>query len=135
MSQETLLYYAQNPTNKRALEAFDVEHSESNRLCGDSMRVYLRFSEDKKTFAEFGFTGDTALVTTACASALGEAIIGENIESIFDWDQQRIEQLIESEISVRRKRASVLALLAIRNAVHIYRGDGITEDFSDVLPE
>lgn len=38
-------------------------------------------------------------------------------------------------VSPRRQRAQVLALLATRNAAHIYLGDGRKDDFSDVLTD
>jgi len=37
--------------------------------------------------------------------------------------------MIESEVSPRRRRASVFALLATRNAIHKYLLDGKHDDF------
>jgi hypothetical protein len=40
--------------------------------------------------------------------------------------------MIEMEVSPRRRRASVFALLATRNAVHLYLKDGKEDSFEDV---
>ncbi len=37
------------------------------------------------------------------------------------------------EVSPRRKRAAVIALLAVRNAIHKYRGEDQEDDFDDLL--
>ena len=42
--------------------------------------------------------------------------------------------LIWEEVSDRRKKASVLALLTTRNAIHEYLKDWIKDDFEDVIP-
>lgn len=37
------------------------------------------------------------------------------------------------EVSPRRKRAAIIALLAVRNAIHKYRGEEQEDDFDDLL--
>lgn len=39
------------------------------------------------------------------------------------------------EVSPRRKRAAVIALLGVRNAIHTYRNDGVEEDFDELLDD
>ena len=36
-------------------------------------------------------------------------------------------------VSHRRRRSSVSALLAVRNAIHKYLGDGLQDDYNDVM--
>jgi hypothetical protein len=38
-------------------------------------------------------------------------------------------------VSSRRKRASVIAILAARNAVHNYLNDGQRDEFDDLIKE
>jgi hypothetical protein len=49
-------------------------------------------------------------------------------------DYNYLVEIIEDEVSERRKKASVLALLATRNAIHKYLKDGVEDDFDDVIP-
>ena len=51
------------------------------------------------------------------------------------WNQDTIIASTGIEVSPRRKRAQVLALLATRNALHTYLNDGKKDDFSDVLTD
>ena len=64
---------------------------------------------------------------------MGEAIVGMGLDDILVMRYEDIRALIGFEVSPRRKQASVLGLLAVRNAIHKYRVDGVTDDFSDVM--
>lgn len=129
---ETFLAYAKNPPNKYVMEDVTVRHFEENRSCGDSMEIFMKISDDNHIL-DASFEGNTAIVTTACASILAESIVGMNIRELFEMDSDTIHEMVGVEISPRRKQASVLGLIAFRNAAHEYLGDGITDDFSDVM--
>ena len=129
---ETLLAYAKNPPNKNILEHPSVVHHEENRTCWDSLDVYLKISETG-IVEDFGFQGDTAIVTTAAVAMFGESIIWWSIDAILALREDYIKNTLWLEVTTRRKKASVLGLLATRNAIHVYRADGVTDDFSDVL--
>ncbi len=129
---EIFLEYAKNPPNKGILEGATIQYFEENRNCGDALEVFLKLN-DSGVVEDFLFDGYTAIVTTACASIFGEAILGVNIQDILSMNETTIREMIGFQVSSRRKQASVLGLLATRNAIHIYLKDGIVDDFSDVL--
>ncbi|MDD5377378.1 MAG: iron-sulfur cluster assembly scaffold protein [Candidatus Gracilibacteria bacterium] len=131
---ETFLEYAKNPPNKGILEGATIRHFEENRSCGDALEVFLKI-DDADTVQDFSFEGNTAIVTTACTSIFGESIIGMHVSEILSMEYQSVREMIGFDVSPRRKQASVLGLLAVRNALHEYRGDGMIDDFSDVLPD
>lgn len=60
---------------------------------------------------------------------------GVDFETLMTWDQDIIIERTGVQVSPRRKRAQVLALLATRNAIHTYLNDGKKDDFSDVLTD
>lgn len=129
---DTFLEYAKNPPNRGILENPTIKYFEENRSCGDSLTVFLKIDMLGK-IADFSFIGNTAIVTTACVSILGEMIIGMGIDEILTMNYNMIREMIGFDVSPRRKSASVLGLLAIRNAIHEYRDDGQKDDFSDVI--
>ncbi len=45
-----------------------------------------------------------------------------------------IREMVGTDISPRRQMAACLGLLACRNGLHEYLGDGVKDDFSDMLP-
>jgi len=132
MYNETITYYSKNPFNKFEMDDFDVEHFEENEVCWDDLKIYLKIKDNK--IENWSFTWDTAIITTACGSVYWESIIWMSLDKVLMLDYNYIIELIEDEISDRRKQASVLALLTTRNAVHKYLNDWIVDDFDDVIP-
>ncbi|MDD2871786.1 MAG: iron-sulfur cluster assembly scaffold protein, partial [Candidatus Gracilibacteria bacterium] len=104
---------------------------EENDLCGDALTVFLKIEDG--IIENWSFTGDTAIITTACTGVFGESIIGMDLEDVLEFDYNYIVDLIGEEVSDRRKKASVLGLLTTRNAIHKYLKDGIVDDFDDVI--
>jgi len=133
MHNETITFYSKNPPNKWELDTYDISFWEENRTCWDDLKVYIKI--DDWVFTDWSFTWDTAIITTACASIFGESIIGLEIERVFDFDYNYIENLIRMPVSERRKQASVLGLLTTRNAIHEYLKDEKKDTFDDLIIE
>jgi len=131
MYGETIAYYFKNPFNKFEMDDFTVEHYEDNDTCWDSLTIYLKIKEGK--IENWSFTWDTAIITTALASLLGEISIWEKLETILSWDYNFMEEQLWDKISDRRKKAAVLALLTTRNAIHKYLNDWLEDDFDDLI--
>ena len=130
MYNETIVYYSKTPVNKGELDEFDVEYFEENEICGDDLKVFIKIDDNKIT--DWSFTWETAIITTACASIFGEAIVWMTLEEVLEKWYDFIIELIESEVSSRRKNASLLGLLTTRNAIHKYLWDWKIEDFEDL---
>ena len=130
MYNETIVYYSKNPVNKGELDNFDVEYFEENEICGDDLKVYIKIDDNKIT--DWSFTWETAIITTACASIFGEAIVWMTLQEVLEKWYDFIIELIESEVSSRRKNASLLGLLTTHNAIHKYLWDWILEEFDDI---
>lgn len=131
ISADIIAEYAKNPPNKGPMADATVSRRETNRLCDDAITVHLRIADGVVT--DFGFEGETSLVTTACASIWGESILGMRAEDILSLDERYIRDELDIEVTHRRRQSSVFALLATRNALHEWRGDGIVDDFASVL--
>ena len=135
MSEETSLMiqeYAKNPLQNFAMKDFTVKQHEGNFICGDDITIYIRIENDK--IAEYSFDGNCSNITTAAASFLSEFIIGTPIKEVFNRTYQT---MIDHgfEVSPRRKRAAVIAILATRNAVHQYLQDGKNDVFDNILDD
>lgn len=131
MYNEIITFYAKTPPNKGILSEYDISFWEENRTCWDDLKVYIKLTDGM--IEAWSFEGDTAIITTACASIFGESIIGKMPEEIFLLGYSYIEELIGMPVSDRRKNASVLGLLTTRNALHEYLSDGKHDSFDDVL--
>lgn len=142
MFNETIVYYSKNPPNRWKLEDYTIGFWEENRMCWDDLKVYIKIQSVgtaglpslQDTITAWSFEGDTAIITTACASIFGESIIGMTLEEVLQTDYNYIIELIESDVSSRRRQASVLWLLTTRNGIHTYLQDQKIDLFDDVIP-
>lgn len=124
--------YAKNPLQNFPLKSYTHKQHEGNFICGDDITIYLVIEKDK--IAEYSFDGNCSTITTAAASFLSEFIIGENIQNILTWTYQT---MLDKwfEVSLRRRRAAVIAIMAVRNAIHNYLNDGKEDTFDDLIED
>ena len=132
MSETELLVkeYSKNPLCNYEMQDPDVTRHEGNFICGDDVTVYLKIQEGK--IAEFSYDVNPSTVRLSAASFRSEFLIWTSLDEVLSWNY---ETFVEKgfEVSPRRRRAAVIALLGVRNAIHAYRNDGVEEDFDDLI--
>lgn len=129
-SAELIMAYSRQTPNKYIMENPTIRYREVNRVCSDVVEVFLRIENEILT--EFSFDGYMSVTATACVAITGELLCEKNIAEILTLDEKFIHENIGTDISPRRRLASLIGLLAIKNAIHEFLNDGITEDFSDI---
>lgn len=129
-SAELIMAYSRDVPNKYIMENPTLRYREVNRVCSDVVEVFLRIENDILT--EFSFDGYMSITATACVAITGELLLEQNIDEILTLNEKFVHENIGNDISPRRRLASLIGLLAIKNAIHIYKNDGIREDFSDI---
>lgn len=129
-SAELIMAYAQNTPNKYIMESPTLRYREVNRVCSDVVEVFLRIENNILT--EFSFDGYMSVTATACVAITGELVTDKSLDEILTLNESFIHENIGNDISPRRRYASLMGLLAIHNAIHQYREDGIVEDFTDI---
>lgn len=80
----------------------------------------------------YSFDGNCSNITTAAASILSELLLNKPIEDVIHRNYQTMVDH-GFEVSPRRKRAAVIAILATRNALHTYLKDNQEDTFDDLI--
>lgn len=133
MSEESSLliqeYYKSNRFH-REMEEFTVSKKIGNSVCGDTIEVFLKIEND--TIIDYVYSGEPSQITKAAAEFFWEYVIGMKLQEILtlDADWVRNEGF---EVSHRRVRSSVSAILATRNAIHDYFNDGVIDEYEDLM--
>lgn len=130
-SADLIIEYSKNPSNKGILENATIRYREHNRVCADVVEVFLIIENDE--LRQFMFDGYMSIVATACVSITGELLEGWKLDDILKLNEGFIHENIGTDISPRRRYASLIGILAIKNATHEWRQDGKKEDFSDIV--
>ncbi len=121
--------YAKDSTNNYEMQDYTIKYHEWNFICGDDVYVFLKIVDDR--IVEYSFSGNTSLVSKASASFLHDILVDKIVDEILQiWGE--IFDTHNIQVSVRRKNALYLPLLAVRNAIHEYKNDGEMEDFDDL---
>ena len=111
MSPE-LIEHFRNPRNVGELEPPAVTVEVSNPICGDILRLSVRFDGDRVAEARFKVRGCTASI--AAGSALTELLHGRDIAELAALTRDDIESAVGG-LSNESKHAAVLCIDAVRS--------------------
>ena len=122
--------YEKNPLCNYEMKDADVTRHEGNFICWDDVTVYLKIKDDK--IVEFSYDWNPSNISLAAASFLSEFIIWESLDTVLSWNY---DTFLEKwfEVSPRRKRAAVIALLWVKNAIYKYRWENKEDDLEDLI--
>jgi nitrogen fixation NifU-like protein len=82
--QELIVDHSRRPRNFRRLENATHKAEGFNRLCGDTVKVYVDL--DKEVVRDIGFEGEGCAISKASASLMTESIKGKSraeVEQLF----------------------------------------------------
>lgn len=137
ISDSLISEYNKNPVNFYEMKDFTVSHHEWNFICWDDITVYLKISDN--LIKEFSFSWNPWQVTLASCSLLAEMIQWKTVNEVMSW---WYDSFVDRWLDVlpRRRRAVVIWLLWVRNAIHERRNDKksgsdevLVEEFEDIL--
>lgn len=115
---DILLDHFRHPRNRGSLAAPDISNEQFNPLCGDRIRLELKFEQAK--VSEVRFKGDACAISTAATSLLTELILGADIEQIANIPDAQLIAALESDIQPARLRCALLPLQALREGLKNY---------------
>jgi nitrogen fixation NifU-like protein len=113
MYRENILDHAQNPRFPGVLEPADIDHEESNPLCGDRLRLTLRL-DDHNRITALAWDGEGCAISQASASMLGEQILGKTLEEIRTLSKDDIFELLGIPLSPNRMKCALLSLQVLK---------------------
>ena len=139
ISDSLIAEYNRNPVHFYEMKNFDVSYHEWNFICWDDITVYLKIKDN--VIENFSFSWNPGQVSTASCSLLAEMIEGKTIDEVMSWGYETfVNQWLE--VLPRRRRAVVIGLLWVRNAIHERRKDKrsdsdeiLVEEFEDILED
>ena len=110
MSPE-LIDHFRNPRNVGELEPPAVTVEVSNPICGDILRLAVRFESESVAEARFKVRGCTASI--AAGSALTELMLGRGRAELASMTKEDVDKAVGG-LSNESKHAAVLCMDAVR---------------------
>lgn len=116
--REEILEHYRHPRNFGELNAVDKVVEEANPLCGDRVKIFLKFKGqgEKATLEAVGFTGEGCVLSTASASKLTDFIKGKTVQDIKSLKKEEILALFGVRVNPARVKCVLLPLEALRKA-------------------
>lgn len=113
MHSERLLDHFKNPRNPGELAPPAIKVDVTNPACGDMLRLWVRFENDRVAEARFQTRGCTASI--AASSALTEWMIGKSREELQNLTAPVIEETLGG-LEPASKHAAVLCVDGVKAA-------------------
>lgn len=113
-SRELLLEHYKSPANLGKPSNYSHEHKLVNRNCGDEIIVYLSVVAGKLEKVNYEVTA--CALCTASASILSEELAGQDLSHVEKLEQNYLEELLGSQLSINRVKCALLPLRAIQQA-------------------
>lgn len=113
---EKLLDHFRHPRNYGALTEPDISYESFNPLCGDRIRIEVKFADDE--VKDVRFRGDGCAISIAAASLLTELILNTDPNKISD---EQLVAALESDIKPARVQCALLPLEALRAGLKSYQ--------------
>jgi nitrogen fixation NifU-like protein len=114
--REEILDHYRSPRHRGRLASPDTTFEDDNPLCGDRVRIDVRFAEDG-SIAEVRFCGDGCAVTQATASMLCEDVAGKYASEVIGWDKQKVLELLGISLTPLRLKCALLPLKVLQAAL------------------
>ena len=109
MYREIILDHARHQRNWGLLQPNDLDHEESNPLCGDRLRLTLRLDENH-VIVQVGWDGEGCAISQASASMFGEKILGMTLAEARKINKRQVLDHIGLQLSINRVKCALLAL-------------------------
>lgn len=113
-----LLDHFRHPRNYGSLDSPDISSEQFNPLCGDRIRLELKFEESRVN--EVRFKGDGCAICTAAASLLTQLVLGQDREQLANFPDSQLISALESDIQPARVQCALLPLVALREGLKDY---------------
>ena len=107
--QSHILHLAKNTRYWSLITPAMFDYSATNTLCGDHLRLTLRWYEDA-IISHVGCDGDGCVICKASASLLAERLMGMKLNEALSLTTEDIFEMLEVAIPPARRKCALLPL-------------------------
>lgn len=132
---EMIIDYSRNPANFGKIENPDVTYHDSNPLCGDSIDIDMKITDNK--VEEIKFHGRGCAICMACSSVLTEITKGKTLDDVKSIGKHDVlSELGLEHLQAVRIKCALLSLKVLKYALYSYLAKHVqNQEGADKLKE
>lgn len=113
--REHILDHYGNPRNQGRLEEADISCEWDNPICGDTVRLDLRFEDGR--VSEVRFDGEGCVISMASASMLTEEVLGKTVEELRALQDEDVFRMLGITLGPARAKCGLLPLQVLQKGL------------------
>lgn len=113
--REEILDHYQNPHNFGKVNDFDVHSRQTNPLCGDDIKIWIKFKNS--SIGDVSFFGKGCAICMASASMLTDYAKGRSKKELTKFAEKDMLNLVGIEVSETRKKCLLLGLAVLKDCL------------------
>jgi nitrogen fixation protein NifU and related proteins len=126
--REVILDHYKAPRNHGLLDPADAVAEGQNPLCGDEIRVTVRFGPGD-ILEQVGFEGQGCAISQAATSMLSELVTGRTAQDIASMPKEELLEEIGIPLTPVRLKCALLGLGVLKVALHRAKGTPLPEEW------
>lgn len=115
--RDYILDHYRNPHNFGDLPEADLVEEESNPLCGDQVKIFIRWENDR--VADVRFRGRGCAISQASASLLTDLIKGKTRDELVKMGSSELLEALGIPIGPTRRKCALLSLNTLRKGLQL----------------
>ncbi len=104
-----------NPKNYGDMKDFDILEEGENPLCGDSIKIYVKYKGD--IIEDISFVSNGCIISKVAASILTQEVKGKSINDIKKIDFSLIKEKMLMDISFSREKCARLSFEILQKII------------------
>lgn len=114
---DLIMDHYEHPRNFGELDEYDLVQHGGNEGCGDTIKLYIKFSPDGSRVQDISFTGEGCIVSLASTSIILDKIKNEKVDSIYRYDLEKMKEYLGKDLVIRRPRCATLVIDTLKTAI------------------
>ena len=115
--REIIIDHYKHPRNVGEIQQAHVHGHEDNMVCGDSIDLYITFTE-QNTVSEVKWKGEGCALSQASASLLSDMLKGKTREKIEHITENDILEVVGKSLNPSRQACATLSVHALHKGLN-----------------
>jgi nitrogen fixation NifU-like protein len=129
MYREVILDHYKNPRGYGVIEDPDAQAEGQNPLCGDEVKISLRFAGDGETIEDIRFEGRGCAISQAATSMLTGIVKGRTAAQVAELPKEELLEEIGIPLTPIRLKCAILGLGVLKVALHRAKGTPLPDEW------